>query len=189
MALDYLDDKQIAGDAAGSILDTAKNAVVSVGVDFVTSLYNSTVGLVADDINTRDILTKVDRNALAFFDENKDGVEAASFLAGIIVPQAATLKLLGMAKNGVSALGKTGYLLDTFSGKRATMLEGELKTMFAAAQHETTLYNSTMNRLYAAKIGENVIDAAIFEAVAVGTMNAHPYMEDYLENPDRKSVV
>ena len=183
MALDYLDDKQIAGDAAGSILDTAKNAVVSVGVDFVTSLYNSTVGLVADDINTRDILTKVDRNALAFFDENKDGVEAASFLAGIIVPQAATLKLLGMAKNGVSALGKTGYLLDTFSGKRATMLEGELKTMFAAAQHETTLYNSTMNRLYAAKIGENVIDAAIFEAVAVGTMNAHPYMEDYLENP------
>lgn len=187
MPLDYIEDKDIAGNAASSIIGSVKNAVVSTGADLVATLYNSTVGLVAKDIPTQDILTRVDKDALAFYNEHREGVEAASFLAGIIAPQAATLKLLGMVKNGATALGKSNSMAaavgDVFSGNKAQALQSELRVLMENARYDDKLYNTTMRRLYATKISENAIDAAIFEATTVGVLNAHPYMEDYMESP------
>jgi hypothetical protein len=188
MSLDYIDDKNIAGSAAGSILGDVKNGLVAIGADVASSLYNSTVGLFgADDISTQDILGRVDKNALGFYNEHTDSVQTASFLAGMIAPQAVTLKLLGMAKNGVSAMGKTNAMADavanTFSGARSTRYQSELKSLFEAAKQDTPIYNNTMRRLYANKIAENAIDSAIFESVALFTLNAHPHMEEYMETP------
>jgi len=189
MPLDYIDDKDIAGNAASSIIGQTKNALVSTGADLLSTLWNSTVGWagVADKTSTKDILQRADTDALSFYNEHREGVESASFMAGIIAPQAATLKLLGAVKNGASALGKTnsirGAVADVFSGTKAQALETDLRVLMEGAKYDTTLYNTTMRRLYAAKIGENAIDAAIFEGVTVGTLNAHPYMEDYMESP------
>ncbi len=187
MPLDYIEDKDIAGNAAGSILD-AGNAIVATGADLLSTVWNSTVGHVgADKLSTQDILTQVDKDALAFYDQHREGVEAASFLAGVVAPQGATVKLLGMMKNGATALGRTNGIAaavgDVFAGTKAQALQTELKVAMEAAKYDTKAYNTTMRSLYAAKIGENMIDAAIFEATTVGVLNAHPYMEDYMEAP------
>lgn len=188
MPLDYIQDKDIAGNASSSILGITKNAIVAIGADLLATIWNSTAGnLGADDMSTRDILTRVDRDALSLYDNHREGVEAASFLAGIVAPQALTLKLLGMVKGGASALGKSNStaaaVADVFSGTKAQALQTELRVMMENAAHDTPLYANTMRRLYAAKIGENVIDAAVFEAATVFTLNAHPYMEDYMQSP------
>src|SRR5690348_10619126 len=98
MPLDYITDKEIAGNAAGSIIGDVTAPLVAVTGDLVSTIWNSTAAhLGADKMSTQDILQKVDKDALAFYTEHREGVEAASFLGGMIAPQAATLKLLGMA--------------------------------------------------------------------------------------------
>jgi len=188
MPLDYIEDKDIAGNAAASIIGGAKNAIVSTGADFLSTVWNSTVGLVGGpELSTQDILQKADADALSFYGEHREGVEAASFLAGIVAPQAATIKLLGFAKNGMTALGKSNSLAaavsDVFAGTKAQALQSDLRVLMENAKYDTKIYSDTMKKLYAAKIGENVIDAAIFEMATVGALNAHPYMEDYMESP------
>lgn len=184
MGVEYLQTQDMAGDAASSILGQIRPAAVATLADFASTLYNSTAGMLgADDISTTDILEKVSKDALSFYNEHQEGVQAASFLAGIILPQAATIKALNMTKAGMTSLGKTGFLTDTFTGGRAKALQGELKTLFENSRYATPEYNAAMRKLYATKIGENVIDSAVFEGMMVGTLNAHPYMEDYMQDP------
>lgn len=183
MPLDAIDKYDVAGEASENILGKAKNFAVATSADFVSTLYNSTVGLVADDIRTEDILDRTDKDALAFYREHKEGVEAASFIAGVVTPGFAAVKLLNRAKAGMAAVQGSGLASDIFTGKKATQLQTELRKIFEDGGYGTTSYTSTMRKLYASKIGENFLDAALFEGITIGTLNAHPYMEDYMQSP------
>lgn len=190
MALDYLTDKDIAAEASADILGNAISGVVATGADIFSTLYNSTVGFLgADDIKTEDLLSRVDKNALEFYNTHREGVEAASFIAGLIAPSFVTLKLINRAKAGLSELGKTNAAASVFTGQKSQMLQTELRGMFEAGKYDSAIYNTTMNKLYAAKIGEQVIDNSIFELAILGVLNAHPYMESYKEDPFKSAFL
>lgn len=187
MPLDYAAKYDVASEASDSILSSAANFTIATGADVVATFWNS---FTPQDMNisTRDLLEKVDNDALALYNEHSDAVHTASLIAGAFVPGGISLKLLGRMRMGVTAAGYTekgiaSAVRGAFTGQRQKKLELEIEQTFARSGPATSELKNLQRQLYTSNMGKEVIDNAIIELAVVGSMNAHPYMEDYLKDP------
>lgn len=170
------------GQHYDNIASAAEGAIVATAVDFGASVWNSTAGLLgADEANTADILSRVDKNALAVFNENEDAIHTASFIGGAFIPSGIALKGMSLARAGVKGMG---WFSD--AGKAAKLTE--IDTLFREGSVATKAYNEAKRSLYARGFANNAIDAAAMEVSVLSTMNAHPFMEDYMKDPGEHFV-
>lgn len=150
---------------------------VAAAVDLGASIWNSTAGLLgADEVNTYDLLSRLDQNALAAYTENPDTVQAASFIGGVFLPAGLMLKGMGLARAGVKGFG---YFSEA---GRVSQLE-KIDAAFKAGSNATKEYNALRRQFFLRGQVNNLVDNAAMEGAILATMNAHPYMEDYLKDP------
>lgn len=183
---EYAGKYDVAAEASDSILGTVKNFTVATLADVGSTLWNSIP--FTPEVTTEDILNKVDKNALALYEESPDAVRTASLIGGALVPGGIALKLLGRMRAGATAAGYTengiaSAVKGAFTGQRQKKLELEIADAFTKAGPETTSYKNLTRQLFVTNAGQQVLDNVIIEAAVLGTMNAHPYMEDYLKDP------
>lgn len=184
MPLDYAEKYDIIGEGSTNIVGGTKNFLLSTGADIVSTLWNSLP--FTENVETRDILQKIDEDAATFFDEHPDAVRTASLIGGAFIPGGVAVKLLGRARSGLTALGYTeNYLGAAFAGQKQKALVSEIQEVFKNGGAATREYKNVRNRLYVANFAKETIDNAVIEAAVIGGMNAHPFLDDYFEDPLR----
>lgn len=182
MASELFTEKyDVAAEMESSILGKAKNFTVSTIADFGATLWNSLP--FTPDIRTEEILGKIDEDALGFYQQNKDAVELTSLIGGSFVPGGVALKLLGRARSGVTSLGLSeGFVGGSFTGARQTKLASEIEEAFRVAGPGWKEFQSHKRQLFASNATQQVLDNALIELAVVGAMNAHPMMQDYIDD-------
>lgn len=174
-------DNLINADLHGAEYDTQMNlarTVVGGGVGIITdaaaSMWNSLPG--TPEVQTSDLLRRINTDALQIYNENPDTIQLGSFLAGSLIPG-------GLAMKGMNAMrgGMKGINWFSKAGKEADMLKVE--NLFREAGGSTTEYRSALRQMYGKGFANQALDAAAMELAVVGTMNAHPLMEDYFQDP------
>ena len=177
-------DMEIPAFVPLDTMENAKTGVVSdilggVGAtvgDFAASTFNS---LVPEkyEVDTRDLIGRIGDNALKVYDENPDLIHTASFIGGIFVPT-------GLALKGMTALRGGMKGINWFSEAGKIDQVSKLDDMIRAGKMATEEYNVAKRSLYLRNFANNaVVDNAVAELAIIGTMNAHPYMEDYVKDP------
>jgi hypothetical protein len=157
-----------------SLLDTLTGGATASVVDFGVSVYNSLP--YTEETTTADVLSSISDNALNVYNEHTDTIEAISFIGGSFVPGAVALK-------GMNALRAGAKGVSWFSnvGKVESLKKAE--EAFSAGVDGTKAYRAARNTIYRNGVMNNMVDAAAMEVMVLGTMNAHPFLEDYWENP------
>lgn len=167
---DYFRKYQTQTDLVSTI---GKGAAAAV-VDFGASVWNSLP--VTPEVQTYDLLQNLDPTIADVYLDNTDAIQTASFIGGIFVPGGLALKGMNMLRNG--AKGASWF---SHEGRAAKLAQSdELFRQGPAALKE---YRALKRELLARNLGNNLLDAAAMEVAILGTLNAHPFMEDYLENP------
>lgn len=162
-------------DAQTSIASDLIGGAGAAVVDFGASVFNS---LVPEkyETSTEDLLRRVDSNALRVYQEHPDAVHTASFIGGIFVPSGLALKGLGLARAGAKGAS-------WFSTERRAADLGKLEELMAEGPKANAAYKALRNDVFMRGAGNQILDAAVMELAVVGTMNAHPFMEDYVKDP------
>lgn len=174
-------DNLINADLHDAEYNTQMNlarTVVGGGIGIVTdaaaSIWNSLPG--TPEVQTSDLLRRVNTDALQIYNENPDTIQLGSLIAGSIIPA-------GLATKGLNAMrgGMKGINWFSKAGKEADMLKVE--TLFREGGAATSEYQSALRQMYGRGFANQALDAAAAELAVVGTMNAHPLMEDYFQDP------
>ena len=167
---DYLDKYQADTDMVSAVLGGGQAAVV----DFGASLWNSLPG--TEEVDTYDLLQRINPNAAQIYAENPETIQTASFVAGLLVPGGLALKGMGMLRAGAKGA-------DWFSDAGKVKSRTELDELFRAGPAMAQEYKKAKNMLTARTIGNELADTTAMELAILGTMNAHPFMADYMEDP------
>lgn len=187
--LDYAEPYDIAAQASSSILGSPASFTLATIADIGTSLWNSLP--LTPEVKTADLLEKVDKDALALYNEHPDAVHTASLIGGSLIPGAIGMKLLSRARAGVSAVGYTTNEVGSsllaqgqgaITGGRQKALLSELEASFKLSGPSTTEYKGLARQIMVANGLQQLADTAVIELAVVGTLNAHPYMEDYKQD-------
>lgn len=166
-----------------NIASAVAGGTVAAVTDFGASLWNSTaVHLGADPVNTYDLLERIDKNALAVYEENPDLIHTASFIGGIFVPAGLALKGMNLARSGMKG---TNWF--TQAGRKHSL--SQLDEIYKRGPDATAQFNKARRQVYAQGVANQTLDAAAMEIAILGTMNAHPYMEDYIKDPVKNAVL
>lgn len=150
-------------------------AQATVG-EFAASTFNS---LVPEkyEVDTRDLIGRISDNALKVYDENPDAIHLASFVGGVFVPVGLALKGMTAARAGMKGI-------NWFSKAGEIDQVAKIDGMIKAGQMATKEYQVATRNLYLRNFANNaIVDNAAAELAIIGTMNAHPYMEDYVKDP------
>lgn len=162
-------------DSMGLGAELAHGAVAAV-TDFGATTWNSIAApLGADEVDTADLLSRIDKDALQVYNEHPDAVKAASFIGGVFVPA-------GIALKGMTALraGVKGISWFTAAGETSSLTKAA--TAFRNSKGSSEILDQSKKMLYGAMAANAVVDNVAMEAAIVLTMNAHPYMEDYMDD-------
>lgn len=162
-------------DEQGSLGADIVGGVVASVADFAASTFNS---LVPESLETttEDLLSRIDSNALRVYNEHPDTIHTASFVGGMLVPMGLAFKGMAAARNGVSGA-------NFFSEAGRVAQKTKIAEAFVNLGAHSNDYKSAVRGLYTAGLANVAIDNVAFEAVMLLTMNAHPFMEDYVKNP------
>lgn len=162
-------------DAKTSIVSDVLGGTVAAVGDFGASVWNSLTPQ-SMEVDTRDLVQKLSGNAARVYDEHPDAVHAASFIGGMFVP-------FGLALKGVNAArtGMKGVNWFTQAGKTESLTG--INTLIQEGKFATTEYKNATRALYMRDAANIVVDNAVAELAIIGTMNAHPFMEDYIKDP------
>lgn len=163
-----------AFDTQSNVISDITGGAVATIVDMGASLWNSVP--FTEEVDTSQLLSRISNNALRVYEENTDTIQTASFIGGLLIPGTLAVKGVNALRNGSKAVNWF-----TKAGREAS--EAELKTMFANGMGETAAYRNQVRALYAKGFANQAVDAAAAELAILGTFNAHPFMEDYLEDP------
>ena len=165
-------------------MQTAKTGIVStifggaqaaVG-DFAASTYNSLVPE-SMEVDTRDLIGRISDNALKVYDENPDAIHLASFVGGVFVPAGLALKGMTAARAGMKGI-------NWFSKAGEVDQIANINNLIKSGQMATKEYQVATRNLYLRNFANNaIVDNAAAELAILGTMNAHPLMEDYVKDP------
>lgn len=160
-------------DPISNAIATLYGGAVASAVDIGASIWNTLPG---DEVDTEDILQSIGGDPLRVYQEHPDAVHAASLIGGSFLPGTAAVKGMNLLKNGTR-------LAKWFGQGQKTARQAELAEMIANGAKETAAFKKLLwsDRLRTA--GNSAVDAAAAEVLMLGTMGAHPYMEDYWENP------
>lgn len=182
MAQEFITKYDIASEAAGSILGQVPYAALATGVDVITTLWNSLP--LTPNIRTEDVLSSIDKDALAVYEQHPDTIQTLSLIGGAIAPGGLGIKLLGRARAGVTSLGWTeNFIGGSFTGARQASISAQITDLFKEAGTATAAHRKHVRDLTLSNITKEVIDNAAIELAVVAGINAHPYMEDYWKDP------
>lgn len=154
-------------------------AVATVG-DAAASIWNSLPG--TPEVQTADLLRNISADALQIYNENPDTVQAASFIAGSLLPIGLSTKGMGMLRGG-----SKGVNWFTKAGKEADM--AAVTKLFSEAGKDTAEYRSLVRSTYIKGAANQALDAVAGEVAIMGLMNAHPLMEDYWQDPVKNFAI
>ena len=155
----------------------------ATAADFASSVWNSTAGyLGADKITTEGILHNVSDDALTMYTENFDKIHTLSGIGGMFAVGGAAMKGMSLLRDG--AKGANWF---TTSGRGEDLLKVAEFTKNSKAS--TSLYNASTTALYTKSLINAGVDSIAAEAAIIGTMNAHPYMEDYIKDPGQNMAL
>lgn len=167
---DYLLKPQAQSDI---VSDITGGAVASV-VDFGATLWNSLP--FTEEVETGALLERINDNAANVYAEHPDAVHTASFIGGMLVPGGVALKGMNAWRNGTKAA-------NWFSAAGKEQSLAKLVELKKAGSDANAAYKAARNSFYARGVANQVADAAGMELLIGATFNAHPFMEDYFENP------
>ncbi len=162
-------------------LDEMNNSSVSgyVGAlvaDIGTSLWNS-VTFGQAEVSTASLLEALGADgALSTYKNHKDSIELLSFVGGALIPGFAALKLTKAVRDGT----RGAYALST---ARRTDDLAKFNTLIQDGKKGHAEYKKLRNGMMLRAQANNIVDTAAAEAAVMLTMNAHPFMEDYLADP------
>jgi hypothetical protein len=186
MGTEYLADADTASSIAGLItkpLGYAKNLFVATAAETVSTLWNSLLPE-AWEVDTHRLLNAIDRDAGALLEQDPESVHLASGIAGVFIPGGIGMKMLTRFRNGSRALGYSAEAVGaSFVGSKQRALSTEIEALFRESGPSTSEYKTTRRRLLASNMMQQVADNLVLEAAIVGGMNAHPWMEDYGDEP------
>lgn len=143
-------------------------------VDIGASIFNSLPG--TEEVQTEDILGRIGGDALRVYQESPDAVRTASLIGGAILPGGVAVKGLNLVRNGSKAV-------NWFSAAGKTANMEKAANLFRQGRQSTSEYKNLLWGMRGRALANNTLDAAAAELAVLGTMNAHPYMEDYLKDP------
>lgn len=156
---------------------TVGAAVVDMGVQIVNSVANVVTLGGFEDIQTRSILQDMGADgAVAAYDNNRDAVELMSFVGGMFIPGMAAVKL----SRGIRAGLKGTNFLSPMRHKDDLL---RFESLIKGAKQHTEEFKQLKRSMFLRGQAENLMDNVAAEFAILGTFNAHPYMEDYLEDP------
>lgn len=158
-------------------VDTVGAAVVDVGVTMWNSVANLATFGAYDDVSTRSVLQSMGADgAVSAYDNNRDTVDLISFVGGVFIPGGAALKLSRAVRAGMKG---TSFLSPVRHKDDLLKFEGLIKD----AKTGTAEYRKIKRDMFLRGQAENAMDTVAAEVAIMGTFNAHPFMEDYLEDP------
>lgn len=162
--------------ASQSADEKAFNFTAATLVDVGTSLWNS-VTPDSFNVDTASVLQDIGAvGAVAAYEMNKDTVQTLSFVGGLFIPGLGATKIaqgIRAAMKGTSWLSDARKLEDM--AKFNKLIEGGLEG--------TPQYKAVRNSIYLRGQAANLMDVAAAEVAIAGTLNAHPFMETYWEDP------
>lgn len=168
----YLAQTATAADSMG-LPETLIHGAVATVADIGTTYWNS---LTPEKYNvqTADLLSRIDSDALQVYNEHPDAIKTASLIGGILAPVGLSMKGMSMLRNGAKGVS---WFSDAGAASRLTAVEDA----FAAAGKDAG-FNLARKNVYRAMAFNAVADNVAAEIAIVGTMSAHPYMEDYYKD-------
>lgn len=164
--------------ASQNFVEKAFNTTAAAVVDVGTTIWNSIVPEATGmEVSTRKLLQDMGATgALAAYNNNKDVVQAMSFIGGMLIPGGAALKLARGVRAGLKG---TSFL----SPARQVEDLAKYESLIADGLKGTAEYKKVRNAMFLRSQANNLLDTAATELAIMGTFSAHPYMEDYMENP------
>lgn len=164
--------------ASQNFVEKAINTTGAAVVDLGTSIWNSIVPeSTGMEISTRKLLQDMGATgALSAYENNKDTVQAMSFIGGLVIPGGAALKLVKGVRAGLKG---TSFL----SNSRHVEDLAKYESLIADGLKGTAEYKKVRNSMLIRSQANNLLDTAATEVAIMGAFNAHPYMEDYMEDP------
>ena len=148
--------------------------VTATVVDVGASLWNSLPG--TPEVETGDLLSRIDNNALRVYQENPDTIRTASFIGGMFLPAGLAVKGMNIMRNGSKAV-------NWFTNAGRTEDLAKVGELFRNAGAATSEYRALQKSIFAKTAVNQAIDAVAAEVAILGLYNAHPYMEDYMKDP------
>jgi hypothetical protein len=178
----YFDAPTFAGYSASNDVDQSNNfaqnaLAVAVGsvVDFGTSFYNS-VNFGLDDVSTYDALNSMGMDTMASgYLQNKGLINTISFVGGLFVPGMAAIKLSKMARSGLKGT-------NMLSPQHQQQNFAKLAELTAQGKKQTSEFRKLQHATMYKGVAQGLVDNAAVELAIVGSMNAHPFMEDYMDD-------
>jgi hypothetical protein len=170
-------DKYLAPTAAaGSSMALPEKLVygaMATVVDIGTTYWNS---LTPEKYNadTADLLLRIDQDALQVYNEHPDAVRTASFVGGILAPVGLSIKGMNMLRSGAK-----GMSFFSEAGQASRLAQTE--AAFANAGKDAAFIKAKWD-VYRGVAMNAVTDNIAAEIAIIGTMSAHPYLEDYMKN-------
>lgn len=163
----------VAGETMGLIPEVIHGSVAAV-TDLAASTWNS---LTPERYNTStgDLLSRIDKDALSVYQEHPDLIHTASMVGGVFLP-------VGLAMKGMTALRSGVKGVSWFSREGELSRLKEVETAFKNATGVSEAVGGIKKGMYGAMAANALVDSVAAEAAIVLTMNAHPYMEDYMDD-------
>lgn len=163
--------------AIGNLLGIPVAVVADMGI----SIWNSMVPQ-QYEYDTQDVLSGIHENLANIYTENEDTVKALSFVGGIVLPGMVAAKGMNLLRAGVKGV-------NWFSTNGATARLAGIKAAYEGSGKASTAFRTAMWKNRFATAGNALVDAAVYEGVLFATLNAHPYMEDYVKDPLKNAAL
>lgn len=168
---DYMESKYgTQTSVMDDILGVASASIVDIG----TSAWNSLPG--TEEVRTYDVLSKFSDNAANAYLDHQHLVQGISLVGGSIIPGMAAVK-------GMNALRAGTKGMSWFSHANKVQNLQKVDDAVRAGVEGTSAYRSAKKSIYLNGLANNTLDTAAAEVAIVLSMNGHPLMEDYMENP------
>lgn len=171
-------------DPQSSVLSSIMGGAVATAVDIGASVWNSLPG--TDEVETEDILSRIGGNALNVYQENPDTIKTLSLIGGAVLPGGAAIKGMNALRNG-SKVAQWAPRWFTAEGKRTDIAKAA--ELVANGAKNTSEYKNLLWNMRTSTVANNLVDAAVAEVAVLGAFNAHPYMEDYFEDPAKNFAI
>lgn len=162
----------------GDFAHTAGSVAVASLADFGVSVYNSlNLGnWMGDDADTYDFLNGLGMDNVADkYLENKNLVQGISFIGGAFVPGGLAIKLSRAGRSGLSA---TNYL----NPKAAQANTHRIQQLIKDGKKATNEYKKLRFSAIRQGVAQGAVDNVAVEFAILGSMNEHPWMEDYMDD-------
>ena len=168
----YLPHTATATDSL-SLPEKIVHGSVAVLADVGTTYWNS---LLPEkyEASTADLLSRIDQDALQVYNENTDTIRTLSFVAGMVAPIGLSIKGMGMLRAGTKGMSWFSEV-----GQAANL--AKVESEFAKAGRSAEFFAARW-QMYRGVAMNAVADNVAAEVAIVGTLSAHPYMEDYYKD-------